>query len=253
MRWTSALLFLLLLSTGTARAVPLPDVSSSSTVLFNLGARRDSIELGTLSLTDSRFGSVLASVGGTPSAAIIASAHIGPSSTQPGLYGRGVGLLTFYFSVDGPAGTVPVQIGVAGRAQALASDGASFVVQSRWTLYSSPSLTTVLASDSIDSTQITGAFDQSFGRTVNLSLTANNVYALFMLADAEAAATNQGSRAAADAFVDPLFSLGPGVDPGLYSFSFSAGIGNSPVPEPSALALAVVALLSLGGLERVTR
>jgi hypothetical protein len=64
-----------------------------------------------------------------------------------------------------------------------------------------------------------------------------------------AAATDVGSHAAADAFVDPIFSFGPGVDPSLYSFNFSLGIGNSAavagLPEPGTLALFSVSLLFL--------
>jgi hypothetical protein len=62
------------------------------------------------------------------------------------------------------------------------------VVQSRWNLYDSVALTTQLAGDQIDSTQITGSFGQSFDRTVSLTLLTNHVYPVFMLADAEAAA-----------------------------------------------------------------
>ena len=44
-----------------------------------------------------------------------------------------------------------------------------------------------------------------------------------MVADAFGAATIPGSHATVDAFVDPIFSFGPGVDPTLYSFEFSPG------------------------------
>jgi hypothetical protein len=248
MRWANAVLCLLLLSSGAARAVPLGDASVSSTVLFNLGGRLDSTQFGTLALTDPRFGSVSAAVGGAPSTALVSSAHIGPNA-MASIYGRGVGGLTFYFAIDGPAATVPVLIDVAGRATGDATAGATFLVASSWTLYESSALSTTLAGDSLNSTQITGTFDESFGRTVSLNLTTNHVYAVLMQADAQAAATDVGSRSFADASVDPLFAFGPGVDTGLYSFSFSPGVGNT-VPEPSALALAAAALVSLCGLRR---
>lgn len=234
-----------LLTSGTARAITLPDVNTTSTVLFNLGGRQDSAELGSLELTDARFGSVAASVLGTPFPSLTASAAIGPSEIAS-IFGRGSGVLTYYFAIEGPAGTVPVLIDVAGAATGLATEGGSFAVVSRWELYSSTSLSTLLAGDEIRSGQLSGTFSESFGRTVSLTLTTNHVYPIFMVADASAAATALGSHSTADAFVDPFFSFGPGVDPSLYSFSFSAGIGNSPVvPEPGALFLSSAALFPL--------
>ena len=90
-------------------------------------------------------------------------------------------------------------------------------------------------------------FNESFDRTVILTLATNHVYSVFMLADAGAAATLLGSHATANAFVDPVFSLAPGVDPLAYSFDFSEGIGNSSlVPEPGTLVLLIAGVLFLG-------
>jgi|SRR6185503_2803339 len=105
----------------------------------------------------------------------------------------------------------------------------------------STSLSNILARDEIRSGQLTGSFNQSFNHTIGLTLTTNHVFPVSMLADAAAAATDVGSHAAADAFVDPIFSFGTGVDSSLYSFNFSPGIGNSHpvagVPEPGTLAI----------------
>jgi hypothetical protein len=136
-------------------------------------------------------------------------------------------------------------IDVAGAAMGSASSGATFAVESRWSLYDSVSLANVLAGDDVASTQITGNFSQGFDRIVSLTLLTNHVYPVLMLADAQAAATAAGSHSVANAFVDPFFSLGPGVDPALYSFSFSNGIGNVAAPEPESLALLGVGLASL--------
>lgn len=235
-----------------AGAGTLPDASVTGTVLFNLGGRDDLAGFGSIALTDDRFGDVGATVSGDPFASIVANAQIGPNNLIPSLYGRGVGALTYYLQIDGPAGSVPVLIDVAGAATALASPGASFVVQSRWNLYDSVALTTELAGDQIDSTQITGSFGQSFDRTVSLTLLTNHVYPIFMLADAEAAATAAGSSAVAGAFVDPFFYFGAGVDPSLYSFSFSEGVGNAAAPEPGLLLLVGTALIALGLSRRLS-
>jgi hypothetical protein len=245
---------LLSLSGATpARAVTLGDPAVTGTVLFNLGGRQDLAALGSIGMTDARFGTVSATVSGTPSSSIVASAHIGPDNQIPSLFGRGVGTLTYYFEIDGPAGSVPVLIHVAGAATGSASAGASFVVASRWTLYDSVSLSSALAGDEINSTQITGTFDQSFDRTVSIALMTNHLYPVLMLADAEAAATAAGSNSVADAFVDPIFSFGSGVDPLAYSFRFSNGIGNTAVPEPGPLSLVSAGILSLGLVRARTR
>jgi tetrahydromethanopterin S-methyltransferase subunit H len=150
---------------------------------------------------------------GTPSPSIVVSAHVGPNSLLSDIFGRGTGALTYYFEIEGPAGAAPVLIDVAGAATGLASLGATFAVTSQWALYDSVSLSTKLAGDELRSMQITGSFNDAFDRTVSVTLNTNHVYPIFLFADANAAATAAGSNAIADAFVDPVFSFGPSVDP----------------------------------------
>ena len=95
-------------------------------------------------------------------------------------------------------------INVAGAASAIATSGASFAVESRWDLLDSGA---PISGDDIRSGQLSGSFSQSFNRTVNLTLAANHVYSMFMLADAAATATLEGARATANAFIDPVFSI----------------------------------------------
>jgi hypothetical protein len=239
-----------LLFTSSAALAGLDPPQLSVDVLFNLRPP-DPIStnrFGTTSLTDSRLGAVSFTASGVPSPSLMAGAAIGPS-VIPGIFGRASGILEYGVEIIGPAGRVPVLIDVAGAASASATSGASFAVESRWDLLDSGSS---LAGDDIRSGQLSGSFSQNFDHRVSLTLAADHVYTVFMLADAAAAATVEGSRATSSASIDPIFSFGPGVDTRTYSFVFSEGIGNAPlaVPEPSTLVLLSIGLLCLGLLGR---
>lgn len=247
----------LLVGCSVADASPLSPYSLIGDLAFNQSPpdRIFPNSFGSFFLTDGALGSLSLIAAGEPVPSLRATANIGPD-LLPSVFGRSSGLLTYALEIVGPPGVVPVSIDVSGAASGAAGAGASFAVQSRWDLFEAG---TSLAGDTVQSGQLTGNFDQSFNRTVNLLLTANQIYSVFMLADAAAAATLQGSDASASAFIDPTFSFGPGVDPLLYSFSFSAGIGNevaTPVPEPSALVLlgmGLVAASKAGWISRVNR
>jgi len=100
--------------------------------------------------------------------------------------------------------------------------------------------------EGIDTPALTGIFNESFGHTVELTLTANHIYRVTMIADAGAAAGSSGTLAFATAFIDPRFSFGPGVGQE-YSFVLSEGVGNSAlVPEPSSFVLLISGMLGLG-------
>lgn len=225
----------LLLSCAAAEASPLSPYSLVGDLLFN--QRPDermfpnhfgSFALGEVASLDAS---------GLPSPSLTADAGVG-ASQLPSLFARSDAILTYAMQVAGPAGDVPVVITAAGIASAVADDGASFAVASQWGLLDGD---VSLAGDEIRSGQLTGIFDQSFSRTVALEVTANHLYTVFLVADAAAAATLEGSQATAHAFVDPLFALGAGADPSTYAFEFSPGIGNDapgqPVPEPASLVL----------------
>ena len=245
---------ILLVGCSAAEASPLPPYSVIGDVLFNQNPPGHLFpnDFGTFSLVDGAFGAVSLVAAGQPSPSLRAEALIGPN-TVPSIFGRADALLNYACEIVGPSGAVPVLVGVAGVASGSSDAGASFAVEARWDLLDGGSS---LAGDDIRSGQFTGSFSQSFGRTVDLMLMANHVYTVFMLADAGAAATLEGSHAIARAFVDPIFSFGPGVDPLLYSFDFSAGVGNTApavptaVPEPGTLALLGLGLLSAGPIAR---
>jgi hypothetical protein len=100
----------------------------------------------------------------------------------------------------------------------------------------------LISDEGIITPALTGSFSQTWGETHDLMLTTNSVYRVTMIADA-------GARGgSATAFVDPVFSFGPGVDPTQYAFQFSEGIGNSPplaVPEPGGAAMMMLGLAAL--------
>ena len=162
-----------------------------------------------------------------------------------------------HFGIGGPDCSVPVVAEVSGRAHThggaiLASDpDPGFIVRATWALQNAQGFD--IFSDGISTGLLNdGAFSDEFDYEKSLSLTANRVYRVRMDVNAEAKASTL--PASATAMIDPIFSFGPGVDPG-YSFQFSAGIGNSrpnPVPEPGSLVLVGVAATGLVG-RRVRR
>ena len=239
----------LTLGPGIAVASPPPAALVSGDLFFNFSppARLQPTDFGTFSLSDPRFGSLSIASIASPFPSASANAVIGINPLFASIFGRSVDVLVYSFELVGPAGMVPVLIDVAGAASGSATRGASFAVESRWNLFDRGHVS--LASDDIRSGQLTGDFSQSFNRTVSLALAANQVYSVELFADAASAATDVGSNSIASAFVDPIFSFGPGVDPASYVFNFSAGIGNTRpatgVPEPGTLALLVAGLLGL--------
>jgi hypothetical protein len=237
------------LGSPLAGAAPLPASSVTVEARFNL-TPPDPIStnvLGSYQLTDSRFGTVLVDAFGAPGPLLQVGSNIGPN-VLASVFGRGSASLNYGVEVLGPAGQVSVLVSVKGGAAGAATSGASFAVASGWALLDNG---TSLAGDDILSGQVFGgSFGQTFGRTVEVVLTTNHLYAVSMLADAAAAATDAGSHASASAFVDPFFALGPGLDPTTYSFLFSDGIGNSPlsVPEPGTLWSMACGLLVLAAI-----
>ncbi len=222
----------------------LPNPQILGTLLFNLGPQREVLTFGPASQTNPAWGTVALDMEGEPRTSITASAQMTNSNFGP-LYGRAVGLVGFFFAVDGPGTRATVNIDVTGSIAASASAGASFVVTSRWELWNEAGQVTLLATDEIGTPQMTGSTNQSFSHVVTRDLDVGHVYYVRMLANAEAAATNPGSSASAFAFIDPVFTIGGGLDPSLYTFGFSTGIGNQPVPEPPAVALLAAGLILL--------
>lgn len=240
----------LLAASQAQAALPVfPNTQVSGTVFFNLGPRIDSGTLGPISLMDPRWGTVALDIAGQPQSAVAASAQMSNTNFSA-LYGRAVGTLGFFVAVDGPGTHVDVNIHSFGSVNASASSGASFVVRASWEFWNEAGQVTLLAGDEISTPQMSGSFSDSFNNVVTRSLEIGHTYFVRMVANAEAAATNPNSTASAFAFVDPVFSIGGGFDPALYTFGFSNGIGNTPVPEPSVAALLALGLAALAWRRR---
>lgn len=157
-------------------------------------------------------------------------------------FGRASGTLLYEMQVLGPAGPVAVSIavsgGVAGASDLSGNDAfAGFAMKSTWS-FETTSGVPVIPEEGISTPSLTGSFSQSFAGTHALVLDANQVYRVRMTADA-------GARGgSAMAFIDPIFTFGPGVGPE-YSFEFSEGIANIPEPASSALLAAGLACIGL--------
>lgn len=247
------LVFVLVSSFGGAQAATLETPEIIGTVFINRTSTDHFSSFGSHTLDAPGMGAVSAEVTGTPLPSIEVHAQMGESEVTL-LFGRAVAILRYVVQITGPEAVVPVDIGVAGHATAVADTGASFVVQSAWQLVDSNGSGPVLASDEISTPQQSGSFSQAFGRTVNLSLQTNRLYLVEMRADAEAAASEIGSKVVAEAYVDPWFSFGAGVDTSLYAFQFTTGIGNAaPVPLPLSLVSLGAAIAVLGMQRRRAR
>lgn len=251
MRFWSKLAALAAITLAGPVAAQLPAATVLGEVLIPKTAEKvETVQLGaTIALTNPVLGSASFSSSGLPFPSLTADAQSGPDPAVAFMFTRGTGVLNYSMmltSLGGPAGSVPVLALAAGAVSGTASAGATFVLGASWELIDLTSGLR-LAGDAVQTTTpTTGSFSQSFGGTTPLQLQTDHLYRITLRVDAEAAASEPGSQVAAHAFVDPVFSLGAGVDPALYAFSFSAGIGNTaPVPETGTLALLLGGLLML--------
>jgi hypothetical protein len=251
MRFWSKLIAGVAASAGlTAQAVDLPAATLLGEVLIPKFAEKvDTVQFGTISLTNPIIGTASFSSAGTPFPLLTADAQAGPNPSVDRLFTRGVGTLNYSMMITStlPANTpLSVDVFVAGGVSGTASAGASFVLESSWLLFDLTSGLQVGGEAIQTPVPLTGSFAQGFAHTLPLELRVDHLYRITLRVDAEAAATEPGSSAVAHAFIDPFFSFGAGVDPALSAFNFSTGIGNAaPVPEPAPWALLAGGLLLL--------
>jgi hypothetical protein len=181
----------------------------------------------------------------------------GDVSVASNFTGRSSGTLIYNMQVVGPSTTDPVPVTAAFAGAVSGSSGtdgfAGFLMKAQWRLQDvNLGLVQVFEGGINMPAALKGSFNDSFNDVAALGLTAGHVYRVTMVVDVFAGASSSVSPASGSAFIDPVFSFGPGVGPG-YSFVFSEGIGNSaPVPEPATWALLAAGVLALG-LRRTRR
>lgn len=243
------LIALTLLTVGgsSASAATLAPAGVAGQVFFNLSppAGLNISTFGPFPLTGPG-GFLQLVTGGEPSPFGSAEAHV-----APGFFGRASGQVVYSMEVLGPAGDVSVSVAVSGGASGSSSTNpfTSFALKALWRIDDVNLGLANVFNEGIDTPALQGIFNESFGHSVNLTLTAGHVYRVTLTADASAGAVDSDTQTFATAFIDPVFSFGPAVGPE-YSFHFSDGIGNSPVPLPGSLVLLAPALV---GFARASR
>ena len=153
-------------------------------------------------------------------------------------------ILTYYFQIAGPAGTlVPISVASTHTLAATGSAQAGY------------SLSVAGQTIDIDNCYFARlAACGSHDSTTAMSLAANQIYGVTMMT----AASNFLGAGAASAFLDPQFSFASNfANAAEYAFDFSPGIGNghavSPVPEPETLSMVLFGLAAMAGWKRRRR
>jgi len=239
---------LCLLSIGHANADALSPALISGSVSFNFEppAALSFSTFGTFAVSGPG-GHVQATASGLPGPYLSGEETISKNFT-----GRAGGQLIYQIEVVGPPGAVEVLAQVEGGASGSSHPFdlfAGFDVIASWRLEDVTLGLAPVFSEGIDSGLLRGSFNETFGHTVDLTLTANHLYRVTMAANSFAAAGSSGTDAFGSAFIDPVFSFGPGVGPE-YSLLISDGVGNSAAPEPASLLLSGGAIAALALFRR---
>ncbi len=248
-RWIHALLAATALGGALpATAIPLPAAFVLGEMNFNLETTRTSLPgFGSLEHSLATHGTLAFQAAGGPLPAMSVTADISPVGTGSG---RADGLLRYSFEIVSATDTlVPVLAFATGHVAGLAEAGAAFAAFSRWSLRNTSEIT--LVGDTLESSSsAAGSTDsQDFAQSHLVMLQTNTEYRVVMEVMATGGTLTNGAHSEAEAFIDPWFSFGTGVDTSLFSFHFTEGIGNTPpeveaqpVPEPGGPASVLTAL-----------
>src|SRR5262245_42520533 len=180
---TCAFLFL---GIGSAQARQLQPPGTAGQLSFNLpsppGVQVDTFGIFPLS---GPLGALKLTASGTPGPFMSADATVAPT-----FFGRASATLTYQMEIQGPTGDVPVAVtvagGVVGTSDSSIDSFAGFALKSLWSLagFDPSSGFSTIIEDGISTPGLTGAFSQSFSQTYSLTLTANQVYKVTLIADA---------------------------------------------------------------------
>lgn len=236
-----------------ATAMPLPAPIVHADAQFNFETTAQTLDtFGALEHILPTHGTLRFGATGTPLPALTATADLDPVGTGSGTVS---GFLRYTFEIigdecAGPDGCVSVDVFAAGRVAGFAEPGfiTGFESIARWSLRNTSEF--ILVGHDLHIGGLGGESDsKSFTETRSLMLRTNTEYRVVMEVLARSGGLEPGAHSVAEAFVDPLFSFGAGVDRSRYAFHFADGIGNEPpvsgVPAPGAPALVAVGLLAL--------
>lgn len=257
--WRRALASVLLAGAALPSvAMPLPAPIVHGAAQFNFEPTAQTLDsFGLLSHTLLTHGTLQFSSTGAPLPALTATADLNPVGTGSGVVD---GFLRYTFEILGPTDCVgadcfvPVFANATGHVSGFAEPGNAFESIARWALRNTSEID--LAGNALHISSAGGIVEDTLDETHSLMLRTNTEYRVVMVVLARAGGLVPGALSEAQAFIDPLFSFGAGVDPALYSFHFADGIGNSrpfAAPEPGAPALAATALVVLAALARRRR
>lgn len=235
---------------GRADAGVLAPAAVAGSVFFNLSPPPaiNFGELGTFSISGPG-GMVQFTSTAAPTPALWADVDVNSN-----FFGRSSGMLVYQMQILGPGGTVPVSVQVAGSASGESVTGdvfAGFALKSAWRLEDLSAAALLVNDEGIITPGLQGSFSETFAKTYELLLTVGHIYRITLVADVGAAA-GSGETAFGSAFIDPLFTFGPGVGPE-FSFDFSEGIGNAAgaaTPEPGWMGVMGLMVVTVIGVKK---